>query len=262
MTTEAAYSWLDTDAVGNESYVPALDTLAQHKTSLREDLVAGFEDIRDVLLWQHAVSAATLGQVETEWLSAVVTNRWQLATLLADADRRKEITSSPPSPELARAERLRTFQDPVLPAFNDAAKILRNRAGDYSDNGPVEDVDRQEFVAMRPRLHQRAIDQHDVLRWAVRYADRPLATHEDVLLWASNLQDATDGYLPQGFVDCVTARFGVWRDALLSEGVGCWLLSLLAEQVLPVMNEALADTAERSNEREQTPPRTSEVPQG
>lgn len=262
MTSKAAYSWLDSDAVAGESYVPALDALAAHKASLREDLLAGFDDIRDVLLWQHAVSAATLGQVETGWLSAVVTNRWQLATMLGDGGRREEITPNPPSPESARSERLRTFQHHLMPAFNDAQSILRERAGDYSDAGAVEDVDGQQFVAMRPRLHQRAVDQHEVLRWAVGFGDRPLTTHEDVLLWASELQDATDGYLPDGFVDQVTARLGHWRDALLSEGVGCWLLSLLAADVLPVMNEALGDAGDRSNEKSQTPPTTSKVPQG
>jgi hypothetical protein len=259
---EAGYGWLDPDAVAGDSYVPALDTLAQHKESLHDDLRAGFTDIRDVLLWQHAVSTATLGHVDSEWLPTVVTNRWQLATMLADADRREAITPNPPSPETAQSERLRVFQYHLLPAFNDAQSILRNRAGDYSDQGPVEDVDRQQFVAMRPRLHQRAVDQHAVLKWAVGLDDRPLTTHEDLLLWVSDLQDATDGFLPEGFADRVTARLGHWWDALLSEAVGCWLLSLLAQDVLPVMNEALADAAERSNEKSQTPPRAQKIPQG
>jgi len=262
MTNKVAYSWLDADAVDGQSYIPALDALANHKESLRTDLETGFEDIRDVLLWQHAVTAATLGQVNTAWFAAVFETRWELAALLADSERRARLSSKPPSDETAQGVRDALYQQYLLPAFGDAQTILRNRAGDYSDVGAVEDVDRQQFVVMRPRLHQRAVDQHKVLRWAVGVSEKPLTTHQDLVAWTSRLQDATDGYLPPGFADKVTARLGVWRHALLGEEVGCWLLSLLARDVLPVMQEALADAAERSNEKSQTPPRAQKIPQG
>jgi hypothetical protein len=218
------YSWLDADAVEG-SYVPALDTLPSHKESLREDVLAGFMDIRVVLLWQHALSAATLGQADSGWPSTVYSNRVKLAAMLSAADHRTQVTPHPPSDENARRERLRVVQHHLMPAFNEAAAILRGRAGDYADEGAVDDVDRQEFVAMRPRLHQRAVDQHAVLRWALGLTAKPLATDEDLLL-------------------------------------GVWLLTLLADEVLPVMNESLADAAERSNEKTQTPPMETEVPQG
>lgn len=261
MTDPAVYSWLDGDAVEG-SYVPALDTLASHKQSLREDLLVGFRDMSEILLWQHALAAATLGQVDSTWLSGLFSNRWRLAAVLENHDSREAVTPHPPDDETARRERLRIVQDHLMPAFNQATVLLRNRAGDYSDAGAVSDVDGQEFVAMRPRLHQRAVDQHEVLRWALDLSDRPLTTHEDLLLWTSKLQDATDGYLPPDFADHVTAKLGRWRPALVNEDVGVWLLTQLADEVLPVMNEALADAAERSNEKAQTPPQISEVPQG
>lgn len=257
------YSWLDADALAG-SYVPAMDALAAHKKSLREDLLDGFSDLREILLWQHALSAATLGQANSHWLSNdVLGNRWRHAALLSD-DQRHGVSPHPPDADTARSERLRIVQDHLLPAFNDATNILRDRAGDYSDGGAIDDddVDRQEFVAMRPRLHQRASDQHAVLRWALGVSEKQLTSHEDVLLWVSAVQDATAGYLRSDFADDATAVMGQWRSALISDDVSVWLLTQLADDVLPVMDTSLADAAERSNEKAKTPARVSKVPQG
>lgn len=220
------------------AYMPGLPTLRTQQAQLVELLREGFERRRDVLFWTHAVAVMSLGHIEDEWFIELLGDRYRVGALLADQDDRDELCTHPPDESAAEFIRDDIQQEHLSRAFQSARAEIRGAAADFTESGQGQnDPGRQRFIAMRPRVHQVAVAQHNALQQAFEGFD----SRRGVLDWADYVDYATTGYLPDGFPSEVTSPLSDWWHVLTGESDGAWLESRLAETVLPAANRALRD---------------------
>jgi len=257
-----ALRWLvneDADEQVSRSFAAGLDSLRAQQKHLQESLLRGFGSRREVVEWCHAVDVVSAGQTPSTWHSELIEDRWRVACFVADASLRDAI--APNAPERAstrKSVRRETIRETLLPAFRSATKLLRNRVGEFSDTDGVEGAERMEYIAGRPRLHQRAIEQHRLLRRTLR---EPPRTEAAVLDWAEDVIAATEGHAPETFVEDVLDRHGEWWFSL-TNGPSVQLEWLLADDVFPAMNTLLSILAQDANEIADVAPQRREAPSG
>lgn len=228
----------------------SLATLRAHQRDLRRDLMDGFADRTELLLWQHDVAAKTIGQIPDDWHTKFVADRWLTASMMADVEARKRVSPKPPDASTARRQRSGIRQDDLMPAMQAAIREFRQLAGEY-----VEDVEnpvnmgRQRFLAMRPRLDEVVGEQREALEWALgRHESRPpIADRDGALEWADQVIYATYGFIGDEFTDEVTAISSEWLPALRHPDRFS-LKMLLATDILPVMNRTIRYVVRRATE--------------
>lgn len=260
-----ALGWLEGRDGGSRSYAAALDSTRAQQRHLQSVLHDGFATRRQILEWCHAVDVVAGGQTPKRWVPNLLRDRWTVACLVSDSERRDAICSEAPEAEsVRRSVRRRVIRRTIMPAFSDALEVLRDRAGEHTDtessNGEtgVKHADRMHYVAGRPRLHQRAREQHDVLTTALR---DPPQTESAILDWSEDAIHASEGHMSSEFVEAALDRHGRWWHALTT-GPSVQLEWLLARDVVPACNSALGRLVADANEVASVsrPPR--EVPPG
>jgi hypothetical protein len=234
---------------GEQAWMPGLPTLRAQQRDLIQSLRSGFQNRRHALMWAHAVGVLSLGHVSDEWYAELLGDRYRVGALLADTEDRADLCSHPPSDSSATFIRDQIQQDALAPAFQDARAEIRASASDYTEGeGGVGDPSRQRFLAMRPRLHQIAVAQHQALLEA--FDD--FESRREVLDWADFLDYATLSYLPGDFPSRVSSPTSDWWHVLTSSERGVWLELRLAETVLPAANNALRDAMQSGTEEPST----------
>lgn len=239
----------DGEGVGDQAWMPGLPTLRAQQRDLVTSLRQGFESRRHALMWTHAVGVLSLGHVRDDWYSDLLGDRYRVGALLEDEDARSRLCEHPPSDTSAGFIRDQLQQDALAPAFQDARAEVRAAASDYTEgDGGVGDPDRQRFLAMRPRLHQIAVAQHQALREAFGVFE----SRRQVLDWADFIDYATLSYLPGDFPRRVSAPASDWWHVLTSDERSVWLELRLAETVLPACNNALREAMQSGTEEPAT----------
>jgi hypothetical protein len=249
------------------SWTPALPALRAQQQDLRDRLRAGFEDRQSLLMWAHAVGAVSAGHVRDAWYRELLTDRWAVAACLTDESAREQLTDHPPTRTQGASLREDIIQEDLSAAFQAALKELRKHAGDYTDDEDgVDNVERQRFLGMRPRLHQVAIAQKRALEWALGNEVRiggvsydGFDSRSDVLDWGEYVVFATTGLVPDGFGRRVASPLSDWYAELTRDGSSVWLEMLLAEEVMPAMNAALRDAVKSAEEAPRTFDSTPDV---
>lgn len=258
---EHALKWLRKPESMSESFAPALDSLRSQHRHLQESLRDGFETRAEVVEWCHAVDVVGAGQTPSEWHSNLIRDRWRMACLISDDDVRNAITEEAPDDQATRQSvRTKTIRSVLLPAFQSVLGMLRDRVGEFTDgqSSGIRDAERMQYVLGRPRLHQRAVEQHDVLHTALHNSP---STQPGMMDWGEDVIHATEGRVDEDFIETVLDRHGDWWHALVN-GPGVRLEWLLVDDVLPAMNATLAKLAEGSNELADTVGTPREVPSG
>jgi hypothetical protein len=153
-----------------------------------------------------------------------------------------------------------TIRNILIPAFHSVLGMLRDHVGEFSDgeSAGVRDAERMQYVLGRPRLHQRAIDQHAVLHTALHQPPETVAAVTD---WGEDTIHATEGRIDRDFLEALLDRHGDWFHALVN-GPSVRLEWLLVDDVLPAMNVTLSTLATHSNERPDTAGKPRGVPPG
>lgn len=235
-----------TDEVG---WTPALPVLQAQQTGLRKSLREGFENREEILLWTHAAAAISVGHLEPSFGRRIVSDRWRVATLLKSESDRERMCANPPSEEIARSERQSIIQADLSPRFQEALSTMRGSAADYTDDEGVEHLDKQRFIAMRPRVHQLAVAQHETLCWALDRAERQaVQDRQSVQKWLDYAGYACAGALPDRVFQNALSPASDWWGALIADDKQ-HLISLLAEDMLGPMTDALYVAATNAEER-------------
>jgi len=166
-----------------------------------------------------------------------------VAALLRSPETRDAVAQQPPTD--AGAETLRTDLETMVlqPAFQAARRDLVDVAGDF-DPGASTDPSEQRFIAMRPRLHQIALDQHDALARAFQHHE----SRESVVDWLDALDNASPGGFPPEFFRRVTTPTSEWWVLLTADTPGVRLEEKLAEEVLPRLNATVQRAVETGGE--------------
>lgn len=255
-----ALKWLASDdATLDRSFAAGLDSLRAQQRHLQQSLRDGFGSRTEVLEWCHAVDVVSGGQTPETWHEELVRDRWGVACLMTEAEDRAAICpEAPKSDATADSFRRKLIRKVLLPAFQEAVELLRERVGEFSDEDGVRDAERMQYVAGRPRLHQRAVEQHGMLRWTLR---EPPRVESEVLAWAEDIIHMTEGHVRSEFVEDVLDRHGEWWHAL-THGPSVRLEWLLAGEVFPAMNATLSELVTNSNELADVAARRKEVPPG
>jgi hypothetical protein len=238
----------------------AFRVLERQQADVHDAFRAGFGSVGELVEWLHAASAVSLGYVDDEWVSSVVGDWWLVAGLLDDADRRQALTEHPPArPAMVRERQLREH---LLPAFNSAVAFLRANAETHAE----QDVERagqrrQRFLAMRPRVHQVAVAQHRLLRRALGAPEAdPIATQQDLTDWARAVVQVTTGAVSSEWLRTVTRPTSLWATLLTGDSGRAMLYALVASDLLPAMNAALHDAAQRGSEEIEDPTGVDQSP--
>jgi len=237
----------DDDRKAESAHVPALPTLRAQQRDVRSRLRSGFESRHELLVWSHVAAAISVGRVPDEWFSHLINDQWTVAACLdSHAKRERLCGDTAPSPEEARTERTRIIQDVLSPAFQKAVDVIRAQSNDFTDDQDgVRHTDRQRFIAMRPRLHQRVVDQHRALREP--FGESGVRSRADAVEWADEVAYAASGHLPRDFTAKVVNPMSQWWTALANEQTTV-LDSMLAEDVLPAWNSALRTASSNAEE--------------
>jgi len=236
----------DDEQRAESAHVPALPTLRAQQRDIRERLRTGFKSRHELLMWSHVAAAISVGRVPDGWFSHLVNDQWTVAACLDTQTKRERLCGdTAPSPTEARTERTRIIQDVLSPAFQKAVDVIRAQSKDFTDDQDgVRHTDRQRFIAMRPRLHQRVVDQHQALRTPFGEGVRSQA---DAVEWADEVAYAASGHLPRDFTAQVCNPMSQWWTALANEQTAV-LDSMLAADVLPAWNSALRTASSNSEE--------------
>lgn len=236
----------DDDRTAESAHVPALPTLRAQQRDIRSRLRTGFESRHELLVWSHVAAAISVGRIPDGWFSRLINDQWTVAACLDSPSQRRQLCGeTAPSPSEARTERTRIIQDILSPAFQKAVDVIRAQSNDFTDEQDgVRHTDRQRFIAMRPRLHQRVVDQHRALRAPFGEGVRSQA---DAVEWADEVAYAASGHLPRDFTATVCNPMSQWWTALANEQTAV-LDSMLAEDVLPAWNSALRTASSNAEE--------------
>ena len=239
----------DDDQPPTRAWVPGLPTLRAQQRELVNRLRSGFDSREDVFLWLHAVAALSFGNVDDDWFLNLLSDRFRVGALLANPEQREALCEHPPSESQAEFVRDSIQQATLSEAFRASRAQIRASAADFTDgDGGAGNPERQRFLAMRPRLHQIAVAQHNALESAFT----AFGSRRAILDWADHLDYATLGFLPEGFPSRVTSPTSDWWTVLTRDGGGAWLEMRLAESVLPACNEALRAAMETGSEEPDT----------
>ena len=230
------------------AWMPGLPTLRTQQSQLVDLLRRGFTNRRDVLFWSHAVAVMSLGHIEDQWFNELLGDRYRVGALLSDQADRDDLCTHPPDDAAAEFIRDDLQQKRLSRAFQSARAEMRAQGADFTETEGQNDPGSQRFIAMRPRVHQIAVAQHNALHQAFGGFD----SRRGVLDWADYVDYATTGYLPDGFPGDVTSPMSDWWQVLTGESQGAWLESRLAETVLPAANRALRDAMLSGTEEPQT----------
>lgn len=183
---------------------PALVKLSDDVEGLRDELVAGFDSRRAILEWLQRLVVRTLGELPAEWVDKFADEfkgvpgeekeRTLLAALLTGPNRVRAVED-----DVAEDLRERMYALYIRPAFHRAFRELRGDATEYLDDDGTDSqhaAPRQRWIAMRP-----ALDELE------RYQERALGDLLDgfddksaILDWGADLELATHGEIPGGFV--------------------------------------------------------------
>lgn len=233
----------------DEAWTPALPTLRAQQMGLRRDLMDGFGDREELLLWCHAAAAVSMGHVPPDFAVSLVNNRWRVAACLKHQEQRDALCEYPPSERDAHGERQDVVEEILAPGFQAALRSVSRMAADYTDTEDgVENVEKQRFIAMRPRLHQHAVSQHEALCWAMGRTDRdPLTDRDSIQNWVDYCGYSCAGRLPTPVAREATSPYSDWWGALL-DNESEHLTTLLAMDVLPAMIQGQRSVASDSEE--------------
>jgi len=237
------------------TYVPGLPTLRAQQQELVDRLRDGFESREAIFMWTHAAAALSFGHVPDDWFVSLLRDRFRIAALLEDADKRDALTPHAPDADQAAVVRDSIQQTTLSEAFRQARADIRSSSSDHPEG--QADPEQQRFLGMRPRLHEVAVEQHDVLQSTFLGFDSRRA----ILDWADHLDYATLGFLPAGIPSRVADPTSDWWAVLRSGKGGAWLQLRLAQTVLPACNEALRAAMQSGTEQPDTH-RESSVPSG
>ncbi|MDZ5811603.1 hypothetical protein U4E84_09630 [Halorubrum sp. AD140] len=233
---------------------PALETLARDQRELISSWLSGFSSRRDVLLWSHEATVATLGQLPPEWHVDRLMSLSELSSLLVvEEERRRWIDEDVLlSYERAREWRLAVASRDLVPACQDALRRVRWSAVEYADDDDADDptyidVDDQEAPAMRPGLEETANRQ----RWVVTHGLDGFGGLEDIVeTWIPVAIHASYGELDED----LAAAF--WSERPLRQlfihrddrAARFFRESFLATEFLPAFNTAIEQVADRAGE--------------
>lgn len=236
----------DDETQADSAHVPALPTLKAQQEDIRQRLRDGFESRHALLMWSHVAAAISVGRVPDTWFSDLINDQWTVAACLDDESMRVALCGdSAPTDSQVRNERTQIIQETLSPAFQRAIDVIRAQSADFTEEQDgVRHVDRQRFIAMRPRLHQAVVEQHRALR--TPFANG-IQSQADAVEWADNVAYAANGALSRDFSARVCSPMSQWWDALSNER-GAVLDSLLAEEVLPAWNSALRTASSNAEE--------------
>ncbi|TKX85756.1 hypothetical protein EXE43_11935 [Halorubrum sp. SS5] len=236
----------DDERTADSAHVPALPTLRAQQRDVRARLRSGFKTRHELLVWSHVAAAISVGRVPDDWFSHLINDQWTVAACLDSHAKREAICGdTAPSPSEARTERTRIVQDVLSPAFQKAVDVIRAQSNDFTDDQEgVRHTDRQRFIAMRPRLHQRVVDQHRALRTPF---GEGVQSQADAVEWADEVAYAASGHLPRDFTATVCNPMSQWWTALANEQTAV-LDSMLAQDVLPAWNSALRTASSNAEE--------------
>jgi len=237
----------DDDRKAESAHVPALPTLRAQQRDIRSRLRSGFRSRHELLVWSHVAAAISVGRVPDGWFSRLINDQWTVAACMDSHEKREALCGdTAPSPSEARTERTRIIQDVLSPAFQKAVDVIRAQSNDFTDEQDgVRHTDRQRFIAMRPRLHQRVVDQHRALREP--FGETGVRSQADAVEWADEVAYAASGHLPRDFTSQVCNPMSQWWTALANEQTSV-LDSMLAEDVLPAWNSALRTASSNAEE--------------
>lgn len=240
----------DVDAAGvrdvedtQRAWVPGIPTMREQQRELTDRLRSGFTRRREVFYWAHAVGVLSWGKIRPDWYRDLISDPFMVAALLRSREAREEVAKAAPTD--AGAETLRTDMETMVlqPAFQAARRDLIDVAGD-ADPGAATDPTEQRFIAMRPRLHQIALEQHDALTGAFTDHD----SRESVVDWLDALDNAAPGAFPPEFFRRVTTPTSEWWVLLTADTPGVRLEEKLAEEVLPRLNATVKRAVETGGE--------------
>lgn len=240
----------DDDGGREGSHTPALPTLRDQQHQIRARLREGFDSRRELLQWSHATAAVSVGQVPDGWFADLINDPWVVAACLADETHREHLCGDQaPNDETAQSVRMDIIQDTLSPAFQSALGFIRRQTADYTDDKEgIRHIDKQRYLALRPRLHELAVAQHKAIRKAFGAGGyEPLGSREAVVDWADYVGYSCAGVLPADFTRTVASPLGEWWFAL-TQGRGATLESILAAEILPAMNQALRTAASEAEE--------------
>ena len=233
---------------------PALETLSRDQRRLIASWLAGFTSRRDLLLWSHEATVATLGQLPPEWHVDRLMSFSELSTLLVVEEERTRWLDEEAilSDDRAREWRLAVASRDLVPACQKALRKVRWSAVEYADDDDAEDptyvdVDDQEDPAMRPGLGETA----DRQRWVVeRGLDGFGSLEEIVETWIPTAIHASFGELDENLAGAFWSEsplrsMFVERDDRAGR---FYRESFLATEFLPPFNSAIEKVAERAGE--------------
>lgn len=137
---------------------PALDVLDDDQDELRQELLAGFDNLTEIINWWQSAAVLTFGHIEDEWPAVDLLRDGAMMTFLTEESR------------VAEAERLRYQTELLAPACNDAYNHLKTQAverlptSEEGDSFTEIDTASQDDPAMRPAFsvlddrQQQALD--------------------------------------------------------------------------------------------------------
>lgn len=252
-----ALGFLDRSDPDADGPLAAEDVLSYQQSRVHERFREGFATPIEAFLWMHSAGAVALGYIDEDWYRETVTlpNWWEFSALVADPAVREHMSDRPPGERSAQAVRNEYIENVLLPAFDRAMGVIAGSTDEYLDGdqgGAAVETDRQRYLAMRPRVHQRTVRQHRALRRAFGELGG-LESREDVDRWAMEVSQSAGGGIGENWIDKVTTPSGAWQTELRSEGPSALLLLWLSSEVLPPMMVALRSAAKRSSETPQEP---------
>jgi hypothetical protein len=239
---------------------PALRKLIDGQTDLLVDLLVGFDAIHELVSWFQEVTIYTLGQLEDQRFIEILADSNLVSALLRGSEWG---SCSGLRPATARESRRALAMQRIIPAAHGAVRAFRWSAvervdhldEDGEDAVEVEDVDDQDYPAMRPALAELEENQS----WALDRLLEGFHTPEEITIWSSRVIESsyakidvdriqgitTDLVLRSTFttrVDDEDAEESTRRRALYVRIV--WA----AKTLLPAFNRASAAIADRSTE--------------
>lgn len=225
-----------------KGYTPAFPAVYERQEKLKERLRHGFDGVNELILWEHDVDVYSLGFATPEWHLELLTDRYRVHALTSDGlDEGGQTVSE-------------LLQETVTPAFRSAQAFLRQAAMDFENEVAVNN----RYPAMRPRVGQLATAQREALEGVLnlrpgqyekkKMGDREIETRDDLEDWVDRVMYATAGGVDDGFIRKVQSPASEWWRAIFGPGEA-YLHILLAEEVLPPMNEAIRNAAYNSDEQ-------------
>jgi len=233
---------------------PALETLSRDQRELISSWLSGFGSRRDLLLWSHEATVATLGQLPPEWHVERLMSLSELSSLLVVEEERRRWVDEDAllSPERAREWRLAIASRDLVPACQEALRRVRWSAVEYADDDDADDptyvdVDDQEAAAMRPGLEETA----DRQRWAVERGLEGFGGLEEIVeTWVPTAIHASYGELDKDLAEAF------WSEAPLramfverdDSAARFFRESFVATEFLPPFSAAIEQVADRAGE--------------